>query len=195
MLFRYCAVLATVVGVVGACTFEQNTDYKGNDILPLTKLQVANASECCARCAAHTKCTVWTLQPGIGCYLKTSDAGRRAYAGATSGSLSGPAPPPVPPPAPTCRTRTDCSLGGECVHGACACDPTWSGPHCAQLNLAPAPAAPLCDNGGDQSWGGNAVFDASDRKISVGLQCIARGTAGLKAERAPGWCGQVALED
>ena len=50
MLFRYCAVLATVVGVVGACTFEQNTDYKGNDILPLTKLQVANVSECCARC-------------------------------------------------------------------------------------------------------------------------------------------------
>ena len=143
------------------CTFEKGTDYQGNDIPPVTALQVANASECCALCGAHNACTVWTLQPGIGCYLKTSAAGKRTMAGATSGSTGGPAPPPAPP---ECRDAVDCSLGGECKEGTCVCDAAWKGPHCVQLDLTPASPTPLCDNGGDQSWGGNAVYDASDGK-------------------------------
>ena len=164
-MLRNVFQLLALTTLVRACTFEQGTDYQGNDVVPVTKLQVANASECCALCAAHAACTVWTLQSGIGCYLKTSAAGRRAYAGATSGSTGGPAPPPAPPAPspPPCRSADDCSLGGACVGGACACDAMWSGPRCAQLNLAPAPTkVPLCDSGGDQSWGGNTVFDAAD---------------------------------
>jgi hypothetical protein len=62
----------------------------------------------------------------------------------------------------SCRTQEDCSLGGECVASKCICDPMWTGPTCVALNLGPAPTTPLVNNSGDQSWGGNTVYDHSD---------------------------------
>ena len=164
--------LTLIVGVWG-CTFETDIDYKGNDIKPIVKLHAANASECCALCAANAQagggCSVWTLQFGIGCYLKTGASGRQPYAGSTSGSIDGPAPPPAPTP-PPCTTAEDCSLGGACHAGKCVCDAMWTGPKCVSLNLVPAKHTGLWNGsiaGGqdlDASWGGNVVFDTADSK-------------------------------
>ena len=68
--------------------------------------------------------------------------------------------------APAC-----CSLGGVCTPaGICACDPAFTGPTCALLNLLPAPTTPLWTSGAGSagaataSWGGNVVFDDGDGK-------------------------------
>ena len=64
-----------------------------------------------------------------------------------------------------CRSPEDCSLGGLCVGGRCACDAAFTGPTCSRLNLAPAPTASLWDRGNSTaSWGGKIVFDESDKK-------------------------------
>ena len=118
------------------------------------------------RGAANSAC------PQNCCYLKTSAAGRRAYNDSVSGTI-GPLPPvpspppPPPPPAPSgmCTAAHDCSLGGLCVAGKCACDPAFTGPNCAALNLQLAPRTPLWDAPPrTSSWGGNMVWDGSDGK-------------------------------
>jgi hypothetical protein len=55
-------------------------------------------------------------------------------------------PPPSPPPPPrkgggpcsVAREGFDCLGGGVCTpQGRCECDPQWTGPHCAALDLQP----------------------------------------------------------
>ena len=63
----------------------------------------------------------------------------------------------------SCTTDLDCSLNGDCVKGACICDPAWSAsPQCDVLALKRQPR-----NNGTflgyknqtaASWGGNVVF-------------------------------------
>ena len=89
-----------VVQAVG-CTFENQTDYSGNDLKPGGDVRNLNtAAECCAACAGTEGCSFWTLQLPNTCYLKSSDAGRHAYPNAISGSTRGPPPPPGPPAPP-----------------------------------------------------------------------------------------------
>ena len=54
-----------------------------------------------------------------------------AEAGAAAAGAA--APPATPPP---------CHLNGErsAAGGPCVCDPGWTGTHCGQLDLLPAPA-------------------------------------------------------
>ena len=56
-----------------------------------------------------------------------------------------------------CTSAVDCSLGGECVQGACVCDKTWSGPTCAALNLLPANRSEGMHQASYASWGGLPV--------------------------------------
>ena len=58
-----------------------------------------------------------------------------------------------------CSSAADCSLGGECVQSACVCDKTWTGSHCAALNLGKAPKAGAYRHNanGSTSWGGLPV--------------------------------------
>ena len=58
-----------------------------------------------------------------------------------------------------CSSAADCSLGGECVQSACFCDKTWTGSHCAALNLGKAPKAGAYRHNanGSTSWGGLPV--------------------------------------
>jgi hypothetical protein len=86
---------------------ESNTDFDGHDLAPTTGHHVADAAACCDLCAAMSAqgCGFWTLQLDSSgtagtCYPKTTDAGRRTYAGATSGKLPGATPSPTPPPPP-----------------------------------------------------------------------------------------------
>lgn len=65
-----------------------------------------------------------------------------------------------------CSSAEDCSLGGECRAGRCACYPTWEGPNCTILNLLPARAlntsglpAAWARPGEQSSWGGRPVVN------------------------------------
>ncbi len=73
-----------------------------------------------------------------------------------------------------CATDWDCSLGGTCTEGKCACDAWFTGSNCTLLNLQPAKSGNGFDlsglsTGGDSfhgsswtgwsSWGGHAVYD------------------------------------
>jgi hypothetical protein len=70
-----------------------------------------------------------------------------------------------------CTTDTDCELLGKCVAGRCRCDPGFTGPSCAQLNLAPhAPTLPawpplegyaLGDHRRAAGWGFTVAPDAN----------------------------------
>ena len=61
-----------------------------------------------------------------------------------------------------CQTDDDCSLGGTCAQSVCSCDPWWTGPTCALLNLAPAASDKLgLQVDGYHSWGGHALPDTS----------------------------------
>eukprot|EP01048_Picozoa_sp_COSAG05_P017250 COSAG05_NODE_2325_length_3234_cov_181.124402_2_plen_514_part_00 len=89
-------------------SFDEGTDYKGNDLK--TVRNVPTAAACCAACAAAPGCNAWTLWgPGEQCYLKTSAAGRRFVVNHTSSNFTGVHPPgPAPnPPAPTPSSYAD----------------------------------------------------------------------------------------
>ena len=66
-----------------------------------------------------------------------------------------------------CSSDEDCSLGGECHAGRCACYPTWRGPNCTILNLLPAHASNTTSRlpaawarpGEQSSWGGRPVVN------------------------------------
>ena len=70
-----------------------------------------------------------------------------------------------------CTTDTDCELLGKCVARRCRCDPGFTGPSCAQLNLAPhaltLPAWPplegyaLGDHRRAAGWGFTVAPDAN----------------------------------
>ena len=156
------------------CATEQGVDYDGHDLQPVHSIPAPDAATCCALCHNRTGCVAWSLQQFKGCknccYLKSSAAGRRRFKGAVSGTIGPlpPAPPPPPPPRPSdgsCKDEADCSLGGLCVQSKCRCDPAFTGPNCAALALAPASRKPLWNAPPrTASWGGNAVYDRSDRK-------------------------------
>ena len=94
-------VVAAAVGCAAGCTFENGTDYYGNDLKPGgDPVVVKSASECCTVCAATQMCSFWTFFEPTTCYLKNSDAGRHPMSGAISGTMKGPGPAPPPPPAP-----------------------------------------------------------------------------------------------
>lgn len=58
-----------------------------------------------------------------------------------------------------CTDAMDCSLGGKCVEGRCACSPMWQGERCEQLALGKA--SNVGQNGyrnpQGASWGGSAI--------------------------------------
>ena len=58
-----------------------------------------------------------------------------------------------------CASDWDCSLGGTCAAAKCACDPWFTGPSCALLNLQPADS--LASQGLQApsyfSWGGHPL--------------------------------------
>ena len=133
------AVISSFPVLLQACTFEQNTDFNGNDLPGSSDRfnNVPNASNCCGICKAYSGCKAWTWIPPSHCFVKESDAGRRSWNGYVSGSLAGPAPPPVTPiqmptpmPTPTppippgpCTSDMGCSLNGLCdISGKCVCD-------------------------------------------------------------------------
>eukprot|EP01052_Picozoa_sp_SAG31_P005978 SAG31_NODE_271_length_18717_cov_8.685949_13_plen_270_part_00 len=59
-----------------------------------------------------------------------------------------------------CSSASDCSLGGECVDAVCVCDKTWTGSHCAALNLGKAPTAGAYRHNlnSSTSWGGLPIM-------------------------------------
>ncbi len=72
-------------------------------------LNTSSVAECCAACALHVDCDMWTRQPQTGrsnCFLKQALPGVHpspTACKATSGMMPPhpPPPPPPPPPAPT----------------------------------------------------------------------------------------------
>lgn len=75
--------------------------------------------------------------------------------------LAGGVAPPPPPgslDAPSCASALDCSLGGACVGGACACRAEWSGARCSSLALAPSPRWRAFDfPTATSTWGGSVA--------------------------------------
>ena len=73
--------------------------------------------------------------------------------------------PGVPQGGGDCADDWGCSLGGLCTQSKCSCDPWFTGPTCALLNLQ----APLDDQGGTcgrafdsyYSWGGRTIANAA----------------------------------
>ena len=52
-----------------------------------------------------------------------------------------------------CQISLDCELNGDCVNGACVCDPAWRGKNCEFLALQPAPVQNGYRVDGTSSWG------------------------------------------
>eukprot|EP00041_Stephanoeca_diplocostata_P010867 m.174123 g.174123 ORF g.174123 m.174123 type:complete len:448 (+) comp18321_c0_seq3:89-1432(+) len=59
-----------------------------------------------------------------------------------------------------CTSDWNCSLGGECVHQECVCDPWFTGSNCSYLNLQRAKPNAGFQVPGFHSWGGHSVFDS-----------------------------------
>ena len=174
-------VLASVRGEPLACTFEDNTDFNGNDLKPGGDSHPTNTSAaCCTMCADTAGCNAFTFMPAASlCFLKSSDAGRRGMSTYTSGK-----PPAVPTPPPTpwsCHTDDDCSLNGVCSGGTCACDKPWGGVDCALLQFDPAPVTE-CGKGciyhggasANTSWGGS-ILRGDDSKYYMAVAEMADG--------------------
>ncbi len=64
-----------------------------------------------------------------------------------------------------CVTDEDCGLLGDCNAGACVCDPGWVGPHCASLNLLPAPADSGLRQKNSSNWCGTILPDENDAEL------------------------------
>ena len=66
----------------------------------------------------------------------------------------------APPPAVVATAAgcpDSCSLLGECVAGACRCDPGWTGPDCSRATLQPLGADAGLVNATSATWGGRPV--------------------------------------
>jgi hypothetical protein len=61
----------------------------------------------------------------------------------------------------TCTDHASCSLHGDCVNGACVCDPGWGGATCAVAVPTPPPTpGAFCHNRTDCAGHGNCRNDA-----------------------------------
>jgi hypothetical protein len=65
-----------------------------------------------------------------------------------------------------CASALDCSLNGVCAAGLCDCDPAWTGPQCATLNLVPMDLDRVVEGayrpGTRTSWGANVLRSDED---------------------------------
>lgn len=147
---------AAVVASNCSSTFENDTDFGGNDLVNFPGFYEATA--CCANCTGTPNCTSWTWagpHPSAGppnyCWLKTSAANRGTIVGHTSGVLGGrrPGPPPSPPtppsPPPPCNSYS-------CAAGVCTQVPGGGGAFnnsvCNhQCHVAPPPSPPRPPSG------------------------------------------------
>jgi len=168
---RQCALLTLLCGAISAaiaaqsCNSLADTDFNGYDVQPLQRRSASSSDECCEMCSNNTAagCKVWTYMPNGVCYLKTSAAGQRSMPGYVSGYIG--SGPTLPRGGGTCSTSFDCSLGGECIHGQCACDPQYTGAQCGVLRLRRA----KLNNGmahsiAEHTWGGHAMQDKASGK-------------------------------
>lgn len=87
------------VGNTSCACFESGYDYDGNDLQP--PVAAPTQAACCALCNATQGCKYYSFCPNSACaggptmcYLKTSNAGRKAW----PNRLSGPATPSAPSP-------------------------------------------------------------------------------------------------
>ena len=69
------------------------------------------------------------------------------------------------PFAGACSTAADCGLLGECVSSACVCDPGWTGPTCASLDLLPAPVDAGLRQANSSNWCGTLLRDEEDASL------------------------------
>ena len=73
--------------------FETNIDFFGNDLVQEGKEQIASAEACRDECLDEENCTFFTyVKDNSECWLKTSDAGRRATPDHVSGKINCPDP-------------------------------------------------------------------------------------------------------
>lgn len=120
------AALVTATQAAGDCSAAPlaRTSMHGGDLKPVIKRYSANASACCAMCAAHPDCSVWTWVQSASpasydhvCWFKDSTAGRVGLDNHTSGITTPPRPPaphPKPKPGPT-----------PCTQGSGWCPPPY----------------------------------------------------------------------
>ena len=64
-----------------------------------------------------------------------------------------------------CSSAADCGLLGECVSSACVCDPGWTGPACASLDLLPAPVDAGLRQSNSSNWCGTLLRDEEDASL------------------------------
>ncbi|EQC29718.1 hypothetical protein SDRG_12490 [Saprolegnia diclina VS20] len=92
---------------VGTCSApESNVDYYGNDLSKqlVSGSQADQTKACCDACAKADGCNAFSLADGI-CYLKSSDAGRKAAPGVISAKKAGTTPTPTSTPLPITPSR------------------------------------------------------------------------------------------
>lgn len=121
------ALILHVTDADGVCPtkYDENVNYPGNDLKPVTPRNVSTIEECCNLCQNTTHCKVFTFVPRGAfpkydfniCWLKTSTATKEVDANRTSGICdstppapqpTSPLPPPTLPPTPTTRVCTTC---------------------------------------------------------------------------------------
>ena len=61
-----------------------------------------------------------------------------------------------------CSVDEDCGLLGTCAAGACACEPGWTGPTCASLDLLPAPPDAGLRQANSSNWCLTLLRDEAD---------------------------------
>jgi len=142
-----------ILAGIGSC-LEENTDYTGNNLTPIT-IRITNSwQECDALCNQFSQCNYWTWkeQQNNVCWLKTSDTGSTFQNGVFSGpkgcSLADPCELECNGhPCNSDNTACDCQNGSsqsDC--SADPCDLECNGQPCNSDNTACD-----CQNGSSQS--------------------------------------------
>ena len=72
---------------IADCLVEEDIDYYGNDIADKRGIPFESRIECIMFCGEDERCQFWTYNEELkGCWLKTSDSGRRDDRNVTSGT-------------------------------------------------------------------------------------------------------------
>jgi hypothetical protein len=102
-----------MASAAAVCKDFLDTNFAGSD---LGESDANNAAECCTKCQGTSGCGFYTFVPPTTCLLKTSNAGKVAFAGYTSGcrweNCTAPPTPPTPVPAPGEQV---CNVGTKCA--------------------------------------------------------------------------------